>query len=207
MGKREDTRLLGVGAKAGDEVLRAAFRALAIKCHPDVAGEQFADEFIRLREAYERLRDNHWDKSVKGVPASVAKPSTSATPAPGRGDFIDLFNGLMKGVGNGSGRKVLDCIELEVPVDFLLFGEDFYINYPVTFACRRCGGRGVTVHRQGRVDRCRACDGSGEKEVVLKLAVSIAAGSRAGTSIVVPLDQFGLANRDLVLDLTLHPVA
>jgi len=207
MGKREDTRLLGVGPKASDEVLRAAFRNLAIKCHPDVAGEQFADEFIRLREAYERLRDNHWDEPRKGAAAQVPQPSSHTSAAPRKGDFVDLFNGLMTGLGNGSGRKVLDCIELEVPVDFLLFGEDFYINYPVVFACRRCGGRGVTVHRQGRVDRCRACDGGGEKEVVLKLAVNIAAGSRAGTSIVLPLDQFGLANRDLVLDLTLHPVA
>ena len=94
-----------------------------------------------------------------------------------------------------------------MPVDFLLFGEDFYLNYPVAFTCRHCQGRGVTIHRQGRVDRCRACDGGGDKEVVLKLAVNIAAGSRAGTSIVLPLEEFGLAGRDLVLDLSLHPVA
>lgn len=51
-------RLLGVPRGAPPEAVRAAFRDLAKRYHPDTSGAAADDErFLRLREAYEVLRD------------------------------------------------------------------------------------------------------------------------------------------------------
>ncbi|MFN4140447.1 J domain-containing protein [Aestuariivirga sp.] len=47
--------VLGVHPAAEDEVIAAAYRALAKKYHPDAGGEVTADRFVGVQEAYEVL--------------------------------------------------------------------------------------------------------------------------------------------------------
>ena len=53
-------RVLGVGIDAQTDDIKKAFRKLARTCHPDVAGEDpnAAEQFARIREAYETLVDS-----------------------------------------------------------------------------------------------------------------------------------------------------
>ena len=53
-------RVLGVGLDAQTDDIKKAFRKLARTCHPDVAGEDpnAAEQFARIREAYETLVDS-----------------------------------------------------------------------------------------------------------------------------------------------------
>jgi curved DNA-binding protein len=50
---------LGVEKQASTDQIKSAFRKLARKCHPDVAGDdpEAAEKFARIREAYETLVD------------------------------------------------------------------------------------------------------------------------------------------------------
>ena len=56
-------RILGVPPHASQRDIKQAFRKRALECHPDraAAGEQeaSADEFVRLREAFDVLSDPH----------------------------------------------------------------------------------------------------------------------------------------------------
>jgi len=52
-------RVLGVASDAQTDDIKKSFRKLARSCHPDVAGDdpQAAEQFARIREAYETLSD------------------------------------------------------------------------------------------------------------------------------------------------------
>jgi tetratricopeptide (TPR) repeat protein len=50
-------KLLGVSPGANLETIKQAYRRLARKYHPDVAGEQFKEQFQKVNEAYRFLCD------------------------------------------------------------------------------------------------------------------------------------------------------
>jgi len=203
MGKREDAKALGVKKEASPEELKQAFRSAAFRCHPDLAGEASRDEFIRLCEAYERLRDGHWDRA----------PVEEVAPRRGNGrkraathsaDFATIFDDLLSNdVAAGNGRHILDHIELEVPLDYLIFGATVSIHFPVEAACRACAGQGLRVAGQGVVERCPTCWGTGNIERQLRVPLSIPPGLRSGAVLRVPLDHAALPGFDLLVELSL----
>jgi DnaJ-class molecular chaperone len=110
--------LLGVAKDASTQDIKKAFRSRARECHPDVAGSDpaKAEEFKKLREAYEVLSDtaqrarydrrgqprtgpffgNMWNRGN----VNVGAPPTSATRAAGNDlDLEDIFNDF-SGVGD-----------------------------------------------------------------------------------------------------------
>jgi tetratricopeptide (TPR) repeat protein len=74
-------KLLGVPPGADLEIIKQAYRRLARKYHPDVAGEAFKEQFQRVNEAYRVLCD-HAHRVVQAPPEPPPKP----TPAPVRMD-------------------------------------------------------------------------------------------------------------------------
>ena len=205
MGRKEDVRLLGIGAHTTGDELRRAFKNLALRYHPDVAGEECGVTFVRIREAYERLRDGYWDR--------VSPESNDVTPAPSRPrsvsrsrgvDFISLFDGLIENLGqNGAPRKVLDHLELEVPLDYLIFGASLTIHFPVEVACARCQGRSMVVESGGSAVHCPVCRGDGTRTRNLEVPISIPPGLRSGSSFRVPLDISGMTGCDLLVEISL----
>lgn len=194
MSKSDDARLLGVKTDVGQEELRSAFRSQAIKFHPDMAGEEHADRFIRIREAFERLREGHWDRTDS--PASPQREQQRSSRNSGRGvrgtraprsDFMDIVAGAFNGLGQDEPGRVVGQVEIEVPLDFFLFGARIEILYPVYTLCKRCNGEGFLANSTGLVERCSSCRGEGERERELRVPVVIGAGSRAGDRLKVPL--------------------
>jgi curved DNA-binding protein CbpA len=53
---RDAYAILGVTPDSADQAITAAYRALARRYHPDIAGETTTDRMIRVNAAYERLR-------------------------------------------------------------------------------------------------------------------------------------------------------
>ena len=74
-------KLLGVSPGANLETIKQAYRRLARKYHPDVAGEQFKEQFQRVNEAYRFL----CDKAHEVVQAPPPPPQPTGT-APVRMD-------------------------------------------------------------------------------------------------------------------------
>jgi tetratricopeptide (TPR) repeat protein len=66
-------RLLGIAPGANLETIKQAYRRLARKYHPDVAGEQFIEQFQRVNEAYQFLCDKAHEV-VQTPPAPPPKP-------------------------------------------------------------------------------------------------------------------------------------
>lgn len=213
MSKRDDAVLLGVEQNAGQEELRAAFRTLAIKFHPDMAGEQSADHFMHIRQAYERLCEGHWDRVEPVVEPVVESPRASraagrnvrGTRQP-RSDFLDIVKGAMDGLERAGPGRVIGQVEIEVPLDLLVFGAHIEILYPVYVLCRRCNGEGFLADSDGLVQRCRWCRGAGEQERELRVPVVVPAGSRDKDRLLVPLRSVNMPGSVLEVFLALERV-
>ncbi len=90
---------LGVEASAGDAEIKAAYRRLARKYHPDVSKEEGAEErFKAINEAYEVLRDKEKRASYDQLRARGYQPGEEFRPPP---DFGDQFGQGQGGHGGG----------------------------------------------------------------------------------------------------------
>src|SRR5690606_16854696 len=106
---------LGVKPDAGDAEIKAAYRRLARKYHPDVSKEAGAEErFKAVNEAHEALRDPERRKAYDQLRAGGFRGGDSFRgPPPGwqqqaqfndvDGDFSDFFESLF-GQRAGGGR-------------------------------------------------------------------------------------------------------
>ena len=89
---------LGVEPSAGEAELKAAYRRLARKYHPDVSKEAGAEErFKSVNEAYEVLRDKEKRAEYDQLRANGYRPGEDFRPPPG-------FGQQHGGAGNGGFR-------------------------------------------------------------------------------------------------------
>jgi DnaJ-class molecular chaperone len=82
-------RVLQVLASAEQEVVHAAFRALALKYHPDRdASPEAQRKMLALNAAYALLRDEAaraaWDRAQARSGSSAGRPASASVPPPPR---------------------------------------------------------------------------------------------------------------------------
>src|SRR6187455_2751923 len=93
---------LGVESGAGEAEIKAAYRRLARKYHPDVSKEKGAEErFKAINEAYEVLRDKDKRAQYDQLKARGYRPGEEFRPPPDFGGFGGF--GQSGGFGGGQG--------------------------------------------------------------------------------------------------------
>jgi curved DNA-binding protein CbpA len=79
-------QVLGISIGADTQVIRRAYRRLALALHPDRAGDEFTAAFQKVAAAYEILSDpvkraRYDDRLARTAPRATKRaPSTKATP-------------------------------------------------------------------------------------------------------------------------------
>ncbi len=170
--------MLGVPRDADQKAIKDAFRALALKYHPDRNKEPGAEEtFKEIAAAYAVLSDPEKRRAydARGF-AGVA--GFSEEDLFRHVDFGDLFGGLNFDFGDlGFGGGLFDRFfgrrhvgpprgeNIEVPLDIplarVLTGGEERVGYTRPSVCEPCRGTGA---RDGtRLHRCAACQGTGTK--------------------------------------------
>jgi molecular chaperone DnaJ len=165
--------LLGVPRDATPERIRAAYRKLARRCHPDVGGGS-AEQFRALQQAYETLSNPETRARYDRALDMDRRPASGALPV--SVSYHDT--GWTDGPEGASGEVLLSPQEAAV-------GGIMALEIPIRMRCRDCGGSGGAA---GSLWMCAACDGYGVRPVRVPVSLQIPPGLRDGTIFQVRVD-------------------
>jgi molecular chaperone DnaJ len=170
MAKRCYYEVLGVARDAGEADLKAAFRKLAMKYHPDRnAGEKDAEHrFKEINEAYEVLRDA--DKRAAYDRYGHAAFEQGAGGGPGFGadfasTFADIFDDLFgmsgrRGRGAAGRERGADLrFNMEITIEEAYAGKTAQVRIPTSVTCEACSGSGAKTGSKPKT--CPTCGGHG----------------------------------------------
>lgn len=214
MAKRTYYAILGVPRGESPSGIRAAYRDLARRLHPDIAGEQSTRAFQEVTEAYEvladpRLRREYNDKLSRAADRGAVVAVTPLDPRPEplvrgpqsvlgspegiRPSFEAMYERLLRnftGVGIPKSEHV-EGLNLEV---LLTSGEAVQgcvvpVGVPVFYRCPQCRGSG-----REWLFPCTYCREQGMIETEEVVRIRIPPLVPAGSVFEVPLQGLGIHN-------------
>lgn len=216
--KRDYYEILGVSKTASADELKAAYRNLAKKFHPDINKDKTAEEkFKEANEAYEILSDSHkrqlYDQyGHAGVAAGAGGgPDMGGFRGAGGGfegfgDINDIFGDIFDNVFSGgpgrTGRKSRSNrgedlqLRLTVTLHDAAFGTQKTIKLSHAKSCSKCSGSGAKPGTSFKT--CSQCRGAGTinfRQGFFSLSQTCPKCQGAGKTIETPCEQCRGAGR------------
>jgi molecular chaperone DnaJ len=212
--------ILGVSRNESAAGVQEAFRELAKRYHPDVAGPESADHFRNLLEAYKHLSDaqlraryNHSLQETEAKESSKAEPIVQRkAPEPLVPEPLSIFRSFEKvhpsfdelferflrnftGIGIPKAERIEDLnLEVILSPDEAAQGGVAPIGVPAFHPCPLCSGSG-----RDWLFPCSYCRGQAMIEEEQTIDVRIPAMVRDGTILEVPISGLGIHNFHLRL--------
>lgn len=192
---RDPYEVLGVGRDASADEVKAAFRKLAARFHPDRNPDDPSaqDKFKELNAAYQVLSDPQkraaFDRfGPGGIGAAGAGPGGMPF------DFVDLGNlnidgilgDLLRGFGVRVGERGDLRKEVQITFEEAAFGCEKEVTYERIEPCRDCAGGGAAPG--SATEPCSACGGRGRvrfQQGVLPIAVERTCSRCQGTGRII----------------------
>lgn len=165
MSQRDPYEVLGVSRTATGEEIRAAYRKLARKFHPDVnrSDPSAEDKFKEIGQAYEILSDD--EKRSRFDQFGTTDPQMAGGGDFMGSDFGDIFE-MFFGAGQQTGRRrsmARDGIdvqsEIELTLQDVLTGVKRELQIERHEVCDACGGFGSENGKPP--ETCPTCRGAG----------------------------------------------
>ncbi len=175
--------VLGVDKNASQDEIKAKFRELAKKYHPDVnAGSKEAEEkFKEIAEAYEVLSDPQKRKQYDATGSADFGGSTGGSSGSSNfnwqdfshfDDINDIFNKIFGGgfgnsndtfYGGYSNQPDLDIyIRVNTTLEDVYYGSSKQVKYKRNATCEACNGTGAV---NGKLITCPTCHGTGQERI------------------------------------------
>jgi molecular chaperone DnaJ len=214
--------VLGISRSETEHGIHAAFRGMAKRYHPDVAGGHATARFREVVEAYEVLSDpekrRRYDeelfppfRSPEPPPTDLGAPRRRPEPLipeplsvandfelirPSRSDLLERFRRNFLGhAAKGERPEPLNIVAL-IPAERAQVGGIITVGVPVYHRCPFCRGTGRDVFSE-----CLQCNGTGELSVEHPVHVDVPSFTGRRAVLDVPLDEFGIHNFYLRLQL------
>src|SRR6202161_1565893 len=159
---------LEVERTADEPRLKAAFRKLAMKWHPDKNPGDASSEvkFKEINEAYEVLKDGD-KRAAYDRFGHAAFEQGGGGPGFGAGfasSFSDIFEDLFgmagqRGRGGGRERGADLRYNMEITLEEAFLGKTAQIEIPVSVTCESCSGTGAKAGTKPKT--CLMCGGQG----------------------------------------------
>jgi len=169
MSKKDYYKILGVDKNASQEEIKKAFRQLARKYHPDVAGKESEEKFKEINEAFQVLNDPQKRAQYDQFGHAAFRPEDFAGfrwPSfddlfrdMGFGDIFDVFSGFGERTREGPEQGADLRYDLEIILEDAFYGLTKKIEVPMFVTCKTCDGTGA---KHGYLKKCPSCDGTGE---------------------------------------------
>lgn len=177
--KRDYYEVLGVGNTASIDEIKAAYRKLALKYHPDKnPGDKASEEkFKEINEAYEMISDAgkraQYDRFGHAGVGTAPPPPGGAPQGYGGaeyGDIGDIFGDVFGDVfgGGASRRRPRERsnrgrdlqFDLELSLTDAYTGTEVPLEIPRQEPCAACGGSGAKPGTSSKT--CPQCKGAGQ---------------------------------------------
>jgi molecular chaperone DnaJ len=168
-GKIDFYELLEVERTADGAALKAAYRKLAMKYHPDrnPGCQESEAKFKAINEAYDCLKDDQKRSAYDRFGhAAFEQGGGGGRGGAGFSDFSDIFetifgDGFAGGGGRQQTRRGADLrYDLEISLDDAFHGRDTTIEIEVSTSCEPCGGSGAEPGTSA--ETCPTCSGHGK---------------------------------------------
>ena len=171
MPKRDYYDTLGVQRGASDSDLKAAYRKLAMKHHPDRnPGDKHCEHrFKEVNEAYEVLKDpdkraayDRFGHAAFEHGMGGGGPGFGADFASTFADIFDDFFGMGRRTARGSGRERGADLRynMEISLEESYYGKSAQVRIPTSVTCEICSGTGAKSGTKPKP--CPTCGGYGK---------------------------------------------
>src|SRR5499433_3009787 len=162
---------LEVDRSADDTKLKAAFRKLAMKWHPDrnPGDAQSEIKFKEINEAYEVLKDgdkraayDRFGHAAFEQGMGGGQHGFGADFASTFADIFDDFFGMGRGRGRGGGRERGADLRynMEITLEEAFRGKQAQVRLPTSVICETCSGSGAKAGSKPKP--CATCHGQGK---------------------------------------------
>ncbi|MDA9233915.1 molecular chaperone DnaJ [Candidatus Pelagibacter sp.] len=173
MAKRDFYEVLGINKNSSPEQIKAAYRKLAVKHHPDKnPGDKVSeDKFKEASEAYNILSDKERKQNYDNFGHAAFENGGGRQGGFGGfsgGDFSDIFEDFFGDFGGGgrnrgrsSNNRGSDLrYDLSINLEEAYTGKKQDIKFSTTEKCNTCKGNGSKPGHSP--DRCTTCGGNGK---------------------------------------------
>jgi len=172
--RRDYYEVLGVSRDADDQVIKTAYRKLALQYHPDrnPDNHEAEEKFKEAAEAYGVLSDEQKRASYdrfghQGVAGASGAGGYDASGFPDLSDILGQMFGFEGGFAGGGARARNRAqrgedtrYDLEISFEDSMRGLSADIQVPRLDECTRCKGNGAEP--DGGMVTCAVCQGRGE---------------------------------------------
>ena len=173
--------ILGVEKNASQSDIKKAYRKLALKLHPDKAGEckESEEKFKKVGDAYAILSDENKRKTYDTFGSVDGLDAGAGFSAHDFGDLSDMLGEMFGRAGNpfgGNGspfgfnfnvrhehsereNKIINDINVNIDICDLYYCKKKKIEKEIMVECVKCKGTGADDPTQ--IMKCLNCDGKG----------------------------------------------